>query len=81
MLFLFADAGLPQVLSDELLLLVLQLFKVSDQPTLRIGYNSMGADCIANNLHFHLVYADQMFKEIIGNPAKNADDDEGGPGE
>ena len=27
---LFADAGLPQVLSDELLVLMLQIFKVSD---------------------------------------------------
>lgn len=27
---LFADAGLPQVLSDEILVLVLQLFKLSD---------------------------------------------------
>ena len=58
---LFADAGLPQVLSDELLVLMLQIFKVSDQTSLRIGYNSMGADCIANNLHFHLTYANSMF--------------------
>lgn len=60
---LFADAGLPQVLSDELLLLMLQIFKVNDSESLRVGYDSMGADCIANNLHFHLLYADQMFKE------------------
>ena len=26
----------------------------------------MGADCIANNLHFHLVYADQMFQAQLG---------------
>jgi len=63
---LFADAGLPQVLSDELLVLMLQIFKVSDQPSLRIGYNSMGADCIANNLHFHLTYASSMFKDLMG---------------
>lgn len=62
---LFADAGLPQVLSDELLLLMLQIFKVSDQPTLRLGYNSMGADCITNNLHFHLIYADQLFRPLF----------------
>lgn len=55
---LFAQEGLPQVLSDELLLLLLQLFKLSSNPTLRIGYNSMGADCIANNLHFHVIQAD-----------------------
>jgi len=53
------------VLSDELLLLMLQVYKVSDTPSLRIGYNSMGADCIANNLHFHLMYADEMFKKLL----------------
>ena len=26
----------------------------------------MGADCIANNLHFHITYADQMFKDTFG---------------
>lgn len=60
---LFAEAGLPQILSDELLLLVLQIFKVNNSDSLRIGYNSMGADCIANNLHVHLIYADQMFAD------------------
>lgn len=25
----------------------------------------MGADCLANNLHYHLVYADQMSKGIF----------------
>jgi hypothetical protein len=29
---LFAEEGLPQVLSDELLLLLLQLFKLSSNP-------------------------------------------------
>lgn len=48
------------MLSDEILVLVLQIFKLSNEPGLRLGYNSMGADCIANNLHFHIVYADQM---------------------
>jgi len=57
-MLLFADAGLPQVISDELLLLILQVFKVSDKSSLRIGYNSLGADCITNNLHFHIVYGD-----------------------
>jgi hypothetical protein len=51
------------VLSDELLLLLLQVFKLSSNPNLRIGYNSMGADCIANNLHFHLVHADLLFQD------------------
>lgn len=70
LLLLFADAGLPQVLSDELLVLVLQLFKLSDESGMRLGYNSMGADCIANNLHFHLLYADQC-NENVETPNKD----------
>jgi hypothetical protein len=54
------------VLSDELLLLVFEVFKLSGNPNLRIGYNSMGADCIANNLHLHLVYTDKMFEDTNG---------------
>jgi hypothetical protein len=60
---LFAQEGLPQVLSDELLILLLQIFKLSGNPSLKIGYNSMGADCIANNLHFHVLYADKLFPD------------------
>lgn len=32
LLLLFAEEGLPQVLSDELTLLLLQLFKISNKP-------------------------------------------------
>ena len=49
------------MVSDELILLLLQLFKVSNKPTLRLGYNSMGADCIINNLHFHVLETDLLF--------------------
>ena len=52
---------MPQVLSDELLLLVLQMFKLTDKPSLRIGYNSMGADCIINNLHFHVFTTNNLY--------------------
>ena len=38
---------------------------MNDSESLRIGYNSMGADCIANNLHVHLVYADAMFPKEL----------------
>ena len=58
---LFAEEGLQQLLSDELLVLMLQLFKISNDPRLRIGYNSMGADCIINNLHFHVLRTDALF--------------------
>ena len=36
----------------------------------------MGADCIANNLHFHILYADKLFQDVNGQsvfPIENAD--------
>ena len=53
---------------------MLQLYKVSDQSSLRIGYNSVGADCIANNLHFHLVYAKSLFSEHFKEEMANEDE-------
>ena len=74
LLLLFAQEGLPQVLSDELLLLVLQMFKMSNKPSLRIGYNSMGADCIINNLHFHVLILENLYGAVDKNlPIENAD--------
>ena len=58
---LFAEHSFPQVLSNELIQLLLQIFKLSQQSTLRLGYNSMGADCIINNLHFHVLQTDALF--------------------
>lgn len=77
-MLLFAQEGLPQVLSDELLLLVLQMFKLTDKPQLRIGYNSMGADCIINNLHMHVFTTQNLFQlpdgaEDKGLPIETAD--------
>ena len=40
---------------------MIQIFKISNNPELRIGYNSMGADCIINNLHFHLVSCGNLY--------------------
>ena len=59
------------------------MFKVSDKPSLRLGYNSMGADCVANNLHFHLVYADAICRDVLGEPraaTEEEDEEEEGPG-
>lgn len=63
LMLMFAREGLPQVLSDELLLLVIQIFKMTDKPQLRIGYNSMGADCIINNLHMHVLTTNALYKQ------------------
>lgn len=65
-LLLFAKEGLPQVLSDEILTLLFPLFRMSQNKHLRIGYNSMGAECWVNNLHFHVLLADKMFQDIQG---------------
>lgn len=74
LMLLFAQEGLPQVLSDELLLLVLQMFKLTDQPSLRIGYNSMGADCIINNLHMHVLTTSNLYGAAEQSlPIENAD--------
>lgn len=61
------------MLSDELLILLLQLFKLSGNPHLRIGYNSMGADCIANNLHFHVLFTDKLTPENPSFPIEAAE--------
>lgn len=49
------------MLSDELLLLLFSIFKMTGNEQMRLGYNSMGADCISNNLHFHMLSMDQLF--------------------
>jgi hypothetical protein len=65
-LLLFAEEGLPQILSDEILELLFQIFRLSPNRNLRIGYNSMGAECWINNLHFHLLSSHLIFKEVDG---------------
>jgi len=34
---------------------------MTEKSSLRLGYNSMGADCAINNLHFHLVDTEKIF--------------------
>jgi hypothetical protein len=41
-----------------------------------VGYNSIGAESTANNLHFHLVYANQMFASLK-DPNGDAEEEEG----
>lgn len=65
LLLLFAEHSFPQVLSNELIQLLLQIFKVSTQSSLRLGYNSMGADCIINNLHFHVMTCESLFGQGV----------------
>lgn len=51
------------------------MFKLTDKPSLRIGYNSMGADCIINNLHFHVLTTNNLYgvEDDRNLPIENAD--------
>lgn len=40
---------------------MIMIFKLNKHPHLKIGYNSLGADCINNNLHCHIVRGDKLF--------------------
>ena len=44
-----------------MLQLLLLLFKMTGKSSLRVGYNSMGADCVVNNLHFHILDTEAIF--------------------
>lgn len=57
-LALFPDECLPQAVSTELLTLAMNLFRLSKNGYLRLGYDSLGANSDINHLHFHVVYSD-----------------------
>jgi len=59
---LFPAEELPQVIGSDILVLLLQAFKMSNSETLRVGYNSIGAYSSVNHLHFQLLYVDDLFK-------------------
>jgi len=54
------DEGLPQVISLDLINLLLQVFVLSKNPNLRICYNSLGAASSVNHLHFQTIYTDKL---------------------
>jgi len=50
------------------------MFKITNKPSVRLGYNSMGADCIINNLHFHVIETDKLFSPDVEQfPIETAD--------
>jgi len=59
---LFPTEELPQVIGSDILVLLLQVFKMSNSETLRVGYNSIGGYSSVNHLHFQLIYADDLIK-------------------
>lgn len=59
-LSLFPDEHLPQAVSTELLTLALNTFRLSRRNTLRLGYDSLGANTDVNHLHFHLMFLNEL---------------------
>lgn len=58
------------MLTEESLRLAIQLLAVSDQPSLRLGFNSLGAMASVNHQHWHLYYFDYKLS-IEELPVKN----------
>ena len=58
------DQALTQELSDDILTILLQVFATTNNPTLKIGYNGMGAGSTVNQLHFHLLFADTFYLSV-----------------
>lgn len=51
----------PQLLSNEFILQAIQIFDIANNnPSLRLGYDSLGAGCIINHLHFELLFLDEL---------------------
>lgn len=57
-LALFPEECLPQAASTELLTLAMNIFRLSQNPFLRLGYDSLGANADINHLHFNVVFSD-----------------------
>ncbi|CAD8196569.1 unnamed protein product [Paramecium pentaurelia] len=57
----FLNSKFQQLLSGFIAESVFILFKISQSPHLRIGYNSKLANCSINHLHLHIIYVDQLF--------------------
>lgn len=53
--------SLPQQIAQPELLLALQMAKSSDNPYMRVGYNSLGAYATINHLHFQAYYLKAPF--------------------
>lgn len=61
-LLMYPDEELPQIIGQDIVLLLLNIFKLF--PNVKVGYNSIGASAMVNHLHFHLVFPD----DLVGGP-------------
>jgi hypothetical protein len=55
---LFKDECIPQVVSAELLSLVLNVYRLFTKPSLKLGFDSIGANCLYNHLYFEMIFLD-----------------------
>ena len=62
---LYPQQCMPQVVGTDILQLVISLFSVENDPSFKIGYNSIGAFASVNHLHFQLLYSNDL---IEGSP-------------
>lgn len=53
------DKNCCQVLSNEIIGQALEIFNLSKKNNLKLGYNSLGAGCIINHLHFELIWTSE----------------------
>lgn len=57
---LFKDECIPQVVSAELLSLVLNVYRLFTKPSLKLGFDSIGANCLYNHLYFEMIFLDVL---------------------
>ena len=58
------DQDLPQVLSNELIVQFMNIYQIANNKSLICGYDSLGAGCIINQLHFEFLMLDDFANEI-----------------
>ena len=62
------EQDLPQVLSNELIVQFMNIYPIVNNPSLICGYDSLGAGCIINHLHFEFLMLDDFGNEINSLP-------------
>ena len=55
---LYPEEELPQIVGQDIMLLLLNAFKVF--PGISAGYNSLGGASSINHLHFHLLFSNEL---------------------
>ncbi len=58
LLAMFPDEELPQIVGTDIMLLLLNIFKVF--PDVKVTYNSLGGAASVNHLHFHVFFSQEM---------------------